>query len=96
MNAAFAGAYNSGDINNLLSLYKPDGILINPTGSQDKGIKNIRRTLEDLLQLQGHMISKNIYCVPFENIALLRAHFILHTTDANGPILVQDHTSEIV
>ncbi|WP_231571303.1 hypothetical protein [Gordoniibacillus kamchatkensis] len=43
MNTAFADAFNSGDINNLLSLYEPDGILINLNGSKDKGIASIQK-----------------------------------------------------
>lgn len=98
MNAAFAEAFNSGEIGNLLALYEPGAILINPNGGgQEQGIDHIRKTLEDLLQLQGEMVSKNIYCIPFENIALMRAHFILHAVGQDGsPILIQGHTSEIV
>ncbi|WP_258168929.1 nuclear transport factor 2 family protein [Paenibacillus sp. AR247] len=80
MNAAFAEAFNSGDINALLTLYEPNSILMNPAGGLDQGIETIRGTLEDLLQLQGRMTSRNIYCIPFENIALLRAQFILQYT----------------
>ncbi|MFE5318257.1 YybH family protein [Paenibacillus sp. NPDC056579] len=97
MNAAFAEAYNSGDIDKLLALYEPDGILVNPNGGYDQGIEQIRKTLEELLRLQGSMISKNIYCIPFENIALLRAHFILQTVGKDGnPIQILGHTSEIL
>ncbi|MDF2681655.1 MAG: hypothetical protein K0R47_2845 [Brevibacillus sp.] len=97
MNAAFADAYNTSDIDNLLALYEPNGILVNHNGDPSHGIEQIRKTLEDLLQFQGSMISKNIYCIPFENIALLRAHFILQTKGADGSqIQIQGHTSEIV
>lgn len=97
MNAAFAEAYNSCDIGNLLALYEPGAVVINPDGCKDQGIDLIRKTLEDLFRLQGSMVSKNIYCIPIENIALLRAHFILNTVDADGsPIQIQGHTSEIV
>lgn len=97
MNAAFAEAYNSGDIDNLLALYEAGGILINLSGGRDEGLKSIRITLEGLLRFQGKMVSKNIYCIPFENIALLRAHFILDTVGEDGnPLQIQGHTSEIV
>ncbi|MCJ8012954.1 DUF4440 domain-containing protein [Paenibacillus sp. KQZ6P-2] len=97
MNPAFAEAYNSGNIDSLLALYEPQGILINPNGGIDQGIDHVRKTLEDLLQLKGNMVSKNMYCIPFENMALMRAHYILHTVDADGnPIQIQGHTSEIV
>lgn len=86
MNVAFADAYNSNNIENLLALYEQNSILINPNGGKEQGINHLRFTLENLLQLQGTLISKNIYCIPFENIALLRAHFILHTVDNDGDL----------
>ncbi|KQL46855.1 hypothetical protein AN963_18350 [Brevibacillus choshinensis] len=97
MNTAFARAYNSGDIDNLLALYEPNGILMSPQGSPDEGIQNIRKTLNDLLNLRGTMNSNNVYCIPFENIALLRANFTLNGFDASGnDMQVKGHTSEIV
>lgn len=97
MNAAFAEAYNSGSLDNLLALYETDAILVNPNGGQDQGIRQIRKTLEELLRLQGRMTSRNIYCIPFENIALLRAHFTLQFAGPDGnPAQIQGHTSEIV
>ncbi|MGF9905342.1 YybH family protein [Brevibacillus porteri] len=97
MNSAFAKAFNSGDIMNLLALYEPQAILITQDNEQSQGIEPIRKTLEQLLQVQGKMVSTNVFCVPFENIALLRAHFIIHTTDdAGNAMKIEGHTSEIV
>ena len=43
------------------------------------------------------MVSTNIYCIPFENIALLRGHFVLQIENPDGvPTEIQGHTSEIV
>lgn len=70
---------------------------VNSQGRADAGIADIRTTLEELLSLKGYMVSRNVFCIPFENIALLRAHFTLQTQDANGdPIQIEGHTSEIV
>ncbi|MED4780012.1 YybH family protein [Brevibacillus choshinensis] len=97
MNTTFAQAYNSGNIDNLLALYEPNGILLTPDGSLEQGIQNLRQTLSDLLSLRGTMISNNVFCIPFENIALLRAHFTLNGFDASGnDIQITGHTSEIV
>lgn len=97
MNSAFAYAFNSGSIELLLALYEPDSILMDLTSQRVQGMDGIRTTLAGLLQLQGRMVSTNIYCLPFENIALLRAHFILHTVGEDGtPSQIEGHTSEIV
>jgi len=45
MNAAFAEAYNSGSLDNLLALYETDAILVNPNGGRDQGIRQIRKRL---------------------------------------------------
>ncbi|MCV4235190.1 DUF4440 domain-containing protein [Virgibacillus sp. LDC1] len=97
MNAAFADAYNSGDIDQVLALYEPDSIHVHSNGSLEIGIHSFRHTLEELLHLKGTMISTNLYCIPFENIAMMRARFTLQTTDPDGqPLVLQGHTSEIV
>ncbi|MBY0087823.1 DUF4440 domain-containing protein [Brevibacillus brevis] len=97
MNPAFAEAFNTSDINNLLALYEPQAILITQDNEQSHGVESIRATLEQLLQVQGTMVSENVFCIPFENIALLRAHFIIHTTDdAGNAMKIEGHTSEIV
>lgn len=97
MNATFASAYNSGDVDNLLALYEPEAILITSNGSSEQGVSNLRQTLSSLLNLRGTMVSNNIFCIRFENIALLRAHFTLNGLDASGNgIEVAGHTSELV
>ena len=70
MNAAFADAYNSGDIDQVLALYEPNSIHVHSNGSLEIGIHSFRHTLEELLPLQGKMVSTNLYCIPFENIAI--------------------------
>ncbi|MGG3626585.1 SgcJ/EcaC family oxidoreductase [Bacillus gobiensis] len=97
MNASFAEAYNSGDINNFLALYEPEAILTNTDGGKAQGVPQLRKHLEDLLQLKGKMVSKNIFCIPFEDIALMRAHWTIDTVDKDGnSIQIEGHTSEIV
>lgn len=97
MNAAFADAYNSGNIDQVLALYEPNSIHVHSNGSLEIGIHSFRHTLEELLLLKGTMISTNLYCIPFENIAMLRARFTLQTTGPHGqPLVLQGHTSEIV
>ena len=77
MNAAFADAYNSGDIDQMLGLYEPSSIHVHSNGSLEIGIHSFRHTLEELLLLQGKMVSTNLYCIPFENIAIFACPFHL-------------------
>lgn len=97
MNAAFADAYNSRDLKRVLALYEPESILVNPRGDFEQGTAAFRATLHDFLKQEGTLVSKNMYCIPFEDLALLRARYILETVDANGnPATVEGHTSEVV
>ena len=66
MNAAFADAYNSGDIDQVLALYEPNSIHVHSNGSLEIGIHSFRHTLEELLLLQGKMVSTNLYCIPLK------------------------------
>ncbi|WP_312114235.1 YybH family protein [Brevibacillus reuszeri] len=97
MNAAFAAAFNSGKIANLLALYEPDAVLMDHAGNEMCGTEAIRNALEQLLQIRGTMISTNVYCVLQGDLALLRAHFVIDTTAPDGSTTqLVGHTSEIV
>ena len=97
MNAAFAEACNSGSIERVLALYEPGAVLIQPNGNPLRGTGQIRIELEDLLRQNGRMESRNIHCIRFENIALLRGHFVFRAQGPDGrPIQMESCTSEIV
>jgi ketosteroid isomerase-like protein len=97
MNAAFAEACNSGSIERLLALYEPDAVLIQPDGNLLRGTGQIRIELENLLRQNGRMESRNVFCIRFENIALLRGHFVFRAEGPDGrPAQMECCTSEIV
>jgi len=97
MNPIFAAAFNSGRVENLLALYEPNAVLITQSGESLSGLPAIKAELSKLLALGGEMISENIYAYQNEEIALLRARFILKTKKSNGePLEITGHTSEIV
>lgn len=96
MNPAFAKAFNSGKLDNLLALFEQDAILFDHGGRPHQGKGPVRETLEKLLQIKGTMVSTNIHCIPFEDIALIRCHFVIDTTDSEGnPAQIEGHSSEI-
>ncbi|GAA0358504.1 YybH family protein [Bacillus horti] len=96
MNPAFAKAFNSGKLENLLALFEHDAILFDHGGKPHQGRGPVRETLAKLLQIKGTMVSKNIHCTPFEDIALLRCHFVIHTIDPEGnPTQIEGHSSEV-
>ena len=84
MNAAFAEAFNSGDIENLVSLYEPGAVLVPRPGLVAEGAEEIRAALQELLALKGVMRSENQYALVHGDIALLRAkvHLVGTAPDA--------------
>ncbi|GCE48210.1 ketosteroid isomerase-like protein [Thermosporothrix hazakensis] len=93
MNSTFARAFNSGKIENLLSLYEANACLVSPEGVPHVGLAAIRDDLCRLLQLPGRMVSINRYAFVTEDIALLQAEFQILE---NETILVRGVTAEIV
>ncbi len=97
MNAAFAAAYNSGDIDQLLALYEPDAILAPQPGLRAVGLEAIREALLGLLALGGTMRSENLYCLRSGDIALLQGSWTLSTADREGePVELASRTAEVV
>ena len=97
MNAAFAAAYNSGDIEQLLALYEPDAILAPQPGLRAAGLEAIREALLGLLGLGGTMRSENLYCLRSGDIALLQGSWTLSTADREGePVELASRTAEVV
>ncbi len=97
MNSAFAEAFNSGNIENLLSLYETNAVLVPVPGQVAEGIQAIRAALEELPALKGHMKSDNQYALVQGDIALLRAKVHLVGTGPDGNRLeINNHTTEVV
>ena len=97
MNAAFAEAFNSGEVERLLALYEPGAVLVPRPGQVVEGKQAIRAALEELLALKGRMRSENQYALVHGDIALLRAK--VHLTGAGpdgGRVEINNHTAEVV
>jgi uncharacterized protein (TIGR02246 family) len=97
MNAAFAAAVSSGDVERLLALYEPDALLAPQPGARARGTQEIRPALEELLALGGTMESRNVYCMRVGEIALLQGEWRLTGTAPDGsPLELTSRTAEVV
>ncbi|HEX8190270.1 MAG TPA: SgcJ/EcaC family oxidoreductase [Pyrinomonadaceae bacterium] len=97
MNAAFAEAFNSGDVENLVSLYEPGAVLVPRPGLVVEGVEDIRAALRELLALRGVMRSENQYALVHGDIALLRAKVHLVGTAPDGErVEINNHTAEVI
>jgi uncharacterized protein (TIGR02246 family) len=97
MNAAFAAAVNSGDVENLVALYEPDALLAPEPGKRAQGHAAIRSALGGLLALGGTMESRNNYCMEVGDLALLQGEWTLVGKAPDGePFEVASRTAEVV
>lgn len=97
MNQAFADAYNSGQIDQLMALYEPDAVFAPQPGARARGSAQIRSALEGLLSLGGKLISINRYCMQSDEIAMLQGEWSLSTTTPDGqPLALSSRTAEVV
>jgi len=97
MNAAFAEAYNSGEIEQLLALYEPGAVLAPLPGRRARGEAEIREALVGLLALKGWMTSVNNYYMHVGDTALLQGEWHLSGTGPDGePIEQRSRTAEVV
>ena len=95
MNAAFAEAFNSRSIENLLQLYEPDAVLRTDGDSVDlTGLASIEKAPMQLLQVPGRMTSRNHFCIAHGDLALLRADW--NVVDNDGTIVVSGSSAELV
>jgi uncharacterized protein (TIGR02246 family) len=97
MNSAFAEAFNSGNIEELIALYEPDAVLVPEPGQVVQGAQAIRAALQELLALKGRMRSENQYALVHGDIALLRAKVqVVGTAPDGSRIEINNHTAEVV
>lgn len=95
MNEAFAEAFNSRNVDNLLALYEPEAVLrVDGSERSLKGLAAIREELEQLLLAPGMMTSRNNFCVAHGDLALLRADWKLATDD--GAVIASGSSAEVI
>ena len=92
VNRAFADAFNTRDIDNLLALYEEDAELRSGSGVC-KGLGAIRQELSELLRAPGEMTSLNNFCMVADDLALLRVDWRL----AEGEnVIAEGSSAELV
>jgi len=93
MNETFARIYNSRNLEDLVSLYEPGAMHVDPSGNTTVG-SAIRAGLESLLELPGTMVSTNSFCLENGDLALLRADWTV--TDERGAVVASGSSVEVV
>lgn len=96
MNATFAQAFNSREIDRLLALYEPNAVLRTQadTAHDHRGHASIVEALAPLLAVPGTMTSDNNFCLRVGDLALLRADWVLRSPQ--GQVLAQGSSAEVL
>jgi len=94
INAAFAEAVNARDVDALVALYVPDGMVVNHDRSVSTGHEEIAAHAHGLLELGGRMTSTNEYAVVNGDVALVGARFVIEFDDGRDPI--RGRTAEVL
>ena len=73
--SALAAAYNTGDINTVMSMYDVDGIIVaepnNPVSGRDK----FEAAIKGILAIKGVMEIKTVYCLQSGDVAVGRSEW---------------------
>ena len=83
MSPALASAFNARDLSAMAALYDEDGVLIDETGAEHRGIEAIKAALKGMLAAGGVMTSTPRLAVIVGNIALSGADWRLDTGDSH-------------
>ena len=95
----FGMAFNSGDLDALMSMYEPGAVLAPEPGSAQTvtGAEAIRAGLQQLLALHGKMEAATIACLETGDIALTSANWRLRGTGPDGkPIEMSGRSVEVL
>jgi len=93
----FARAANSGDVEAIVEMYEPDGVIIERSGDVTKGTAAIRHHVEELLSLRPAMTIVESRTFRNGDIALLCSRWTAKIARAGGQEVVMEYRgSEIV
>jgi uncharacterized protein (TIGR02246 family) len=92
----FESAFNAGDLDELMTLYEPDGALIPQPGSVAHGTDEVRAALQQYLALQGRITLETKLVVEVGDLAYLSNTWSLSGTGADGqPLTLGATTAEV-
>ncbi|MGH7206800.1 MAG: YybH family protein [Nitrospiraceae bacterium] len=84
MHKLFVSAFNSGNLESLMTLYEPDARLVPQPGQISTGRDAIRQAILQFLELKGTMQVATRYVLHGQGIALLSGQWHLKGTAPDG------------
>jgi ketosteroid isomerase-like protein len=78
---SLAAAYNTGDLNTVLTMYDTSGVIVaepnNPVGGKEK----FEAAVKAILSIKGKMEIKTVYCLEADDVAVGRSEWSIRDGD---------------
>ncbi len=79
--AMLAAAYNTGDIDTVLSMYDVNGIIVAEPGNPVSGKEKFTNAVKAILAIKGKMEIKTVYCLQSGDVAVGRSEWSITDGD---------------
>jgi ketosteroid isomerase-like protein len=79
--AILAAAFNTGDVDTVMTMYDVTGIIVPEPGKPVSGKEKFEEAINAILSIKGKMEIKTVYCMQTGNIAVGRSEW--NITDGN-------------
>ena len=79
--ATLADAFNTGNVNTVLSMYDFNGIIVPEPGKPVSGKEKFEEAIKAILSIKGKMEIKTVYCLQTGDLAVGRSEW--NITDGN-------------
>jgi ketosteroid isomerase-like protein len=93
VHTALANAFNTGDVDIVMSMYDVTGLVMPEPGVTLSGKEQFEKAIKGLLSIKGKMEIKTVYCFQTGNIALGRSEW--NITD-NGEVKISSKGIEVM
>ncbi|MBB6109010.1 YybH family protein [Mucilaginibacter lappiensis] len=93
VHATLASAFNTGDVNTVLSMYDVTGIIVPEPGKPVSGKDSFEEAIKGILSIKGKMDIKTVYCIQTGDMALGRSEWSI--TD-NGEVKISAKGIEVM
>lgn len=93
VHATLASAFNTGNVDTVLSMYDVTGIIVPEPGKPVSGKENFEEAIKGILSIKGKMDIKTVYCIQTGDTALGRSEWSI--TD-NGEVKISAKGIEVM
>ena|SRR5690349_8657173 len=75
VHSSLAAAYNSGDLNTVMSIYDGRGIIVADPANPASGQEKFEAAVKNILAIKGTMQIKTVYCLEVGDVAVGRSEW---------------------